>query len=151
MLEFLTNSLLWWHWIIFGILLITIEIFIGTFFMLGLGVSAIIIGGVDFLRPIALELELVGWILLSLLSIAIWFIYLRDKRVESSGQSNYSLKTKGTIEEPISAYGRGKVKFDRPVLGNTIWYATAKEDISLTSRVKIVEVKGQLIEVKEIK
>jgi membrane protein implicated in regulation of membrane protease activity len=78
------------------------------------------------------------------------FKYLRDKSVENSGQSNYSLKTKGTIEEPISAYGRGKVRFDRPVLGNTIWHATAKQNISLTSRVKIVEVKGQLIEVEEI-
>ena len=150
MLEFLTDSLLWWHWIILGILLITVEIFIGTFFMLGLGVSAIIVGGMAFFYPVTLEIELIIWILFSLLSIAIWFKYLRDKSVENSGQSNYSLKTKGTIEEPISAYGRGKVRFDRPVLGNTIWHATAKQDISLTSRVRIVEVKGQLIEVEEI-
>ena len=150
MLEFLTDSLLWWHWIILGILLITVEMFIGTFFMLGLGVSAIIVGGMAFFYPVTLEIELIIWILFSLLSIAIWFKYLRDKSVENSGQSNYSLKTKGTIEEPISAYGRGKVRFDRPVLGNTIWHATAKQNISLTSRVKIVEVKGQLIEVEEI-
>ncbi|NEW61525.1 NfeD family protein [Sulfurovum sp. bin170] len=150
MLEFLTENLLWWHWIIFGILLITVEIFIGTFFMLGLGVAAIIVGAIVFFYPLTLEIELIIWMLLSLVSIAIWFKYLRDKSVENSGQSNYSLKTRGTIEEPISAYGRGKVKFDRPVLGNTIWHATANHDISLTSRVKIIEVKGQLIEVEEI-
>jgi membrane protein implicated in regulation of membrane protease activity len=151
MLEFLTNSLLWWHWITFGILLITVEIFIGTFFMLGLGVSAIIVGVVTFFSTISLEIELTLWILLSLVSIAIWFRYLKDESIENSGQSNYSLKTEGTIEESIEAYGRGKVKFDKPVLGNTIWYATAKENIKLTTRVRIVEVKGQLIEVEEIK
>ena len=150
MLEFLTNSLLWWHWIIFGILLITIEIFIGTFFMLGLGIAGIIIGGVSFTYPTSLEIEIILWLILSLLSITIWFRYLRDKTVDNSGQSNYSLKTKGTVEEPIPIYGRGKVRFDKPVLGNTIWHATSKQNISLTSRVKIVEVKGQLIEVKEI-
>ena len=150
MLEFLTENLLWWHWIIFGLLLIILEIFTGTFFILGLGVSAIIVGSLSYFYPVSLEIELIIWMILSLLSIAIWFKYLRDKRVEESGQSNYSLKTKGTIEEPIPAYGRGKVRFDRPVLGNTIWHATAKENINLTSRVKIVEIKGQLIEVKEI-
>ncbi|SFV63234.1 Putative activity regulator of membrane protease YbbK [hydrothermal vent metagenome] len=150
MLEFLTENLLWWHWIIFGLSLIILEIFTGTFFILGLGVSAIIVGSLSYFYPVSLEIELIIWMILSLLSIAIWFKYLRDKRVEESGQSNYSLKTKGTIEEPIPAYGRGKVRFDRPVLGNTIWHATAKENINLTSRVKIVEIKGQLIEVKEI-
>ena len=151
MLEFLTENLLWWHWIVFGILLIIIEMFTGTFFILGLGFSAIILGGIAFAYPITLEIELIVWMILSILSIVIWFKYLNDKSIENSGQSNYSLKIKGTIEEPIHAYGRGKVRFDRPVLGNTIWYATAKQDISLTSRVRIVEVKGQLIEVEEIK
>jgi membrane protein implicated in regulation of membrane protease activity len=151
MLEFLTENLLWWHWVIFGILLITVEMFTGTFFMLGLGVAAMIVGGLAFFYPTSLEIELIVWMILSILSIAIWFRYLKDKSVENSGQSNYSLKTRGTIEEPIEAYGRGKVRFDKPVLGNTIWHATAKQDISLTSRVRIVEVKGQLIEVEEIK
>jgi len=44
----------------------------------------------------------------------------------------------------------GKVKFDKPVLGSTIWQATAKEDIATKSRVKIVQIKGQLIEVETI-
>ena len=150
MLEFLTETLLWWHWVIFGISLITIEMFVGTFFMLGLGVSAILVGLFASWYPVGIEIELGIWILLSIIFIIIWFKYLKDKSVENSGQSNYSLKTKGTIEEPIEAHGRGKVRFDKPVLGNTIWHATANSDISLTSRVKIVEVQGQLIEVEKI-
>jgi len=150
MLEFLTQNLLWWHWIIFGISLIVIEMFVGTFFILGLGISAIIVGFTDNLHPIIIEIEIILWIALSLISIFIWFRYLRDEKEESSGQSNYSLKTKGTVEEPIEAYGRGKVKFDKPVLGNTIWFATSQNGISVTSRVKIIEIKGQLIEVEEI-
>ncbi len=150
MLEFLAQSLLWWHWIIFGILLITFEIFIGTFFMLGLGVAAILVGVVDVIVPMSLESELTLWIVLSLVSIFIWFKYLKDNTIETSGQSNYTLETKGSVEETIIANGRGKVKFDSPVLGNTIWHATAKHDIAIDSRVKIVEIKGQLIEVEKI-
>ena len=149
MIEFLSINLLWWHWVVFGIFLITFEIFIGTFFMLGLGLSAMIVGVLDNLFSLSFEMELTIWMVLSLISIFIWFKYLKDESIEYSGQSNYSLETKGTIQEAIRANERGKVKFDSPVLGNTIWHATAKKDIALGSRIKIVEIKGQLIEVEE--
>ena len=150
MLEYLTTNLLWWHWVVFGLLLITTEMFLGTFLMLGLGVAAILVGATDNLLSLSLEMELALWILLSLVSIVLWFKYLKDTTVDYSGQSNYSLTTQGVVEETIEANGRGKVKFDTPVLGNTIWHATAKEEISAGSRIKIVEIKGQLIVVEAL-
>jgi membrane protein implicated in regulation of membrane protease activity len=150
MLEYLTTNLLWWHWVVFGIFLITSEIFIGTFFMLGLGVSAMLVGVIDNLFSLSIEVELTLWIALSLVSIVLWFKYLKDTNVEYSGQSNYSLTTEGVVEESIKANDRGKVKFDTPVLGNTIWHATSREDILAGSRIKIVEIKGQLIVVEAL-
>ncbi|MBU1667853.1 NfeD family protein [bacterium] len=150
MLEFLTNNLLWWHWIIFGIFLITFEMFIGTFFMLGLGLAAMIVGVIDKLFGISLEMELSLWMLFSLVSIFLWFKYLKDSTVETSGQSNYALEMQGVVQEAILANGRGSVKFDTPVLGNTLWHATSKHDIPVSSRVKIVAIKGQLIEVEKL-
>jgi membrane protein implicated in regulation of membrane protease activity len=150
MLEYLTTNLLWWHWVVFGIFLITSEIFIGTFFMLGLGVAAMLVGVIDNLFSLSIEVELTLWIALSLVSIVLWFKYLKDTNVEYSGQSNYSLTTEGVVEESIKANDRGKVKFDTPVLGNTIWHATSREDILSGSRIKIVEIKGQLIVVEAL-
>lgn len=150
MLEFLTNNLLWWHWIIFGILLVTSEMFIGTFFMLGLGVAAMIVGMIDNLFSINLEMELTLWITLSLASIFIWFKYLKDTTIQTAGQSNDALNAQGVVREAIEAHGRGSVQFDTPVLGNTLWHATSKEDIPINCRVKIVKIKGQLIEVEPI-
>ena len=150
MLEYLTTNLLWWHWVVFGLILITTEMFLGTFLMLGLGVAAMLVGATDKLFSLSLEMELALWILLSLVSIVLWFKYLKDTTVDYSGQSNYSLTTQGVVEETIEANGRGKVKFDTPVLGNTIWHATAKEEISAGSRIKIVEIKGQLIVVEAL-
>ncbi|HIC79247.1 MAG TPA: NfeD family protein, partial [Sulfurovum sp.] len=67
MLEFLTQHLLWWHWIALGLLLLTMEMFTGTFMMLGLGVAAIIVGLADIIYPIYLEIELLLWMILSIL------------------------------------------------------------------------------------
>jgi membrane protein implicated in regulation of membrane protease activity len=150
MLEFLTNYLLWWHWIAFGVFLITFEIFTGTFILLGLGLSAMIVGLSDNLFQTSIEIELSLWMFLSIFSLILWFKYLRDSSVEKSGQSNYSLETLGSVQEDININGRGTVRFDTPVLGNSLWTATAKENLNKETRVKIIEVKGQLIEVASI-
>ncbi len=150
MLEFLTNELFWWHWIIFGLILLIAEIFTGTFIMLGLAIGAIIVGIMDIILLLSLNIELLLWSIISVIVIIILFKFLKKDKNDSSGQSNYALGIKGIVEEPIDANGRGKVKFNTPILGNTIWHATAKEDIPLLANVKIVNVKGQLIEVEKI-
>ena len=150
MIEILSTNLLWWHWIVLGIFLLTMEIFTGTFMLLGLGISAVIVGIIDIVYPLSTEMELTIWMILSILSVIIWFKYMKDTSIERSGQSNYSLETLGMVEERISPNGRGVVHFDTPVLGNSIWKATSKEDIEQNSRVKIVELKEQLIVVVKI-
>ena len=150
MLEFLSTNLLWWHWIAFGLILLTLEMFSGTFLMLGLGTSAIIVGVIEVLFPMTLEIQLTIWLILSVVTIAWWFKYMRDNRVEQTGQSNYTLETKGTVTKTIEPNSRGEVKFDLPVLGNTTWVATSKEELPINTRVKIIEVKGQLIEVTSL-
>jgi membrane protein implicated in regulation of membrane protease activity len=151
MLDFLAGTLLWWHWIIFGLLLLIFEIFTGTFIMLGLGIGATIVGVADLILILSLNKELFIWSIASIIVITILFRYFKDKsKKDKSGQSDYAIGIKGIVEEPIDANGRGKVKFNTPILGNTIWYVTSKEDISILTQVKIVDVKGQLIEVEKV-
>lgn len=150
MIAFLNESMLWWHWIILGIVLLIIEMNIGTFFVLGLGVAAVLVGVMDLLFATTFNTELLMWIILSLVSIAIWFKWFREPPQTDSGQSNYRLDTLGMVLEGIEPHSRGKVKFDAPVLGNTTWHATAKVNIPEGTRVKIVQVNGQLIEVEPL-
>ncbi|CAA6825727.1 MAG: Unknown protein [uncultured Sulfurovum sp.] len=151
MITFLNETVLWWHWIILGISLLIIEMSIGTFFMLGLGVAAIIVGLIDSLIDLSFTLELTIWVLLSILSIMAWFKWFREDPITESGQSNYRLDTLGVVIEDIQPHSRGKVTFDTPVLGNTSWHATSKVDIDKDTRVQIVQINGQLIEVEPVK
>ncbi len=151
MIEFLNETVLWWHWVVMGIILLTIEMTLGTFFLLGLGIASILVGIIDSFISTSFKTELFIWMLFSVLSIAAWFKWFREKLVTKSGQSNYGLDTLGTVKEDIKTHSRGKVTFDAPVLGNSSWHATAKVDIAKDTRIRIVEVKGQLIEVEPIK
>ena len=148
MIEFLNETVLWWHWIILGITLLILEMGMGTFFMLGLGVAAILVGIIDSFVGTSFRVELFTWMLLCILFIIAWYKWLRSKPITNSGQSNYRLDTLGTVIEEIQPHSRGKVTFDTPVLGNTSWHATAKVAITKNSRIKIVEINGQLIEVE---
>ena len=150
MIAFLNETVLWWHWIVFGILLLILEMSTGTFFILGLGVAAIIVGVLDTLLGTSFTAELGIWMVLSVLAIAAWFKWFREPPVTDSGQSNYRLDTLGTVLEEIHPHARGKVTFDSPVLGNTSWHATSKVDLDKNTRVKIIEINGQLIEVEPV-
>ena len=150
MIQFLNETILWWHWIVLGIALLIWDMSMGTFFILGLGVAAIIVGILDIFFDLSFTVELTIWMILSILAIAAWFKWFREEPVTESGQSNYRLDTLGVVLEDIQPHSRGKVKFDTPVLGNTHWHAISKTDIDKDTRVKIVQINGQLIEVEPL-
>ena len=150
MIEFLNETILWWHWIVFGIALLIWDMSMGTFFILGLGVAAIIVGLIDIFVGTSFTVELTIWMILSILAISSWFKWFKEEPVTESGQSNYRLDTLGVVMEDIQPHSRGKVTFDTPVLGNSSWHAISKVDIEKGTRVKIVQINGHLIEVEPI-
>jgi len=147
---FLNETILWWHWIVLGFILLILEMNTGTFVMLGLGVAAIVVGMLDITMKTSFTTEMVTWTVLSIISIWSWKKWMKTPHVSNTGQSDHSLDTLGTVTEPIHPHQRGKVTFDTPVLGNTSWHATSKEEIEKNSRIKIVEINGQLIAVEKI-
>jgi len=152
MIETLSQYVLWWHWIIAGLILIIAEMGTGTFVTLGLGIAAVAVGLLELLFPMNLVFQLLLWILFSLLTIAALFKWFKGQpTVSQSGQSNYRFDTPGTVTQAIHPQQRGKVHFDSPVLGNTEWHAGSDFKLEKGTRVKIVEVNGQLIKVAPLK
>ena len=150
MFEIINNSMIWWYWIIIGIILITAEIFVPIFVVIWFGVSAIIIGCIDWIFPISFQVELTLWIVLSILFTVLWFKFFKEKTLTHSGQSDNNYDIKGVVTQKIDRENRGEVKFDSPILGDTKWVAFSDEKLSLGARVEIVDIKGQLIKVKGI-
>jgi len=150
MLAVLSENILWWHWIVAGLALLIIEMNVGTFIFLGLGLAAVAVGIIDLAIDTAFITEIIIWTLLSVVALVAWKKWFKEQTVSTIGQSDHSFDTLGTVTEEIYPHQRGKVLFDSPVLGNSIWHATANETIKKDSRVKITVVNGQLIEVTEI-
>ena len=58
--------LVYWHWLIFGVLLAAADVFFGRYSLLWFGLSAVVVGFVLLLFPaIPLVYQFVGWVLLA--------------------------------------------------------------------------------------
>jgi len=146
--EFLTQHITWWHWIVLGILFIILEMATGTFVVLGFGIAAVLVGLLDLMIGMNFLVQLGVWIILSIVIITISFKYFKTQpTVSNTGQSNYGFDTLGTVTKAIAPHTRGTVRFDTPVLGNSTWSATSDLELVVGTRVTIQEVQGQLISV----
>jgi len=147
-IEFLTAYITWWHWIVLGILFILLEMATGTFITLGFGIAAVLVGLLDLLFDMNFLMQLIAWIILSVSVITLLFKYFKAQpTVSSTGQSDHGFDTVGTVQKTIGAQSRGEVRFDTPVLGNSVWKAVAEQKIEKGQKVTIEEVNGQLIKV----
>ena len=147
MLTFLNETVVWWHWIVGGLVLVILELNVGTFLFLGLGLAAAIVGVMAYLFETTFLVELLTWTAFSILVLASWMRWFREPARISAGQSDQGLDVKGTVSEPIEPHRRGKVVLDAPVLGSTVWHASSGTSVPKGARVRIVEVHGQWIDV----
>ena len=143
--------ILWWHWIVLGIILVILEIFIPLFIIIWFGIAGIIVGIVDYIFNTSLSIELLLWIVLSVVFNIGWFKFYTQKNLYSKNAIDDKFNVYGTVIKKISKGEIGKVKFDKPVLGDIIWHAISDEEINVNERVKIVDIKGELMVVERIK
>ncbi len=139
-----------WHWWIFAVALIIIEILAPAFFALWLGVAAFITGlAVYFLPEIQWEYQVFTFALLSVVSIVIWKIYYKNNPLSSDEPL---LNRRGeqyvgrviTLQVPIED-GQGKVKVD-----DSTWKVEG-EDCPAGTKVKIVSVNNVVFQIEIVK
>ena len=71
-------ELLYWHWIVFGIALICLEIFVPSFTFLWFGMGAILIGGITLVAPeLPFSWQVFLWALSSGVFTVLWFKFLK--------------------------------------------------------------------------
>ena len=153
MIEYLNNAVEFWHWIVLGIILSLVEIFIPSFFMLWIGVSAIIVGVVLSIVAISINQQLVLWVVLSVLCLVCWFRYL-SPIMKTRSLSGMGLESLEGQQATVSAYNsdskQGQVKFSVPILGSDLWDMICEENVIPGDRVKVVDVLGNKLLVKNL-
>ena len=145
---------LYWHWVIFGLLLMLSEIFLVSFFVLWFGAAAIVIGGAVYLFPdISLTWQIFLWTLLSSVLAWGWFKFLKPLSIDKTkaGLSREAIVGEtGQVLSPPHDDIKGKLRFPAPILGDDEWQIISPESLSIGDRVRVTDISGNSLIVKKI-
>ena len=138
---------------VLGLCLAMAELAVPAFFIIWFGIGAI---GVALLLLIAPDLtiaaQLLLWASLSAALVAFWFRYLKPRTMTAVGTSAAQVIGEvGVLVSDINPDIRGRVRFQKPVLGSDNWDCYAESEIKAGERVRIVAVEGSFVKVKEAK
>ena len=115
----------WWAWIVGGIALIVAELAIPSFFVIWFGLGALLVGLLRVFKP----------------------SFQKTRIGTSAGEAIGEI---GLLVAAVAPFERGKVRFQRPVLGSEEWVCVADSPIAAGERVKVIAVEGSFLTVGKI-
>lgn len=111
------STVVFWHWFVLGVVLITIEMFVPGAFFLGMGIAAIIVGGVLWVETsLGFETQVLCFAVLSLVSVLVLRHIFKTRPIKSdqpllNRRGEQYVGRHFTLAEPI-VNGRGKIRVD---------------------------------------
>mgnify|MGYP003594719304 FL=1 len=143
-------TLEWWHWEIAGLALVLLELAVPAFFVIWFGFGAMLVGLVLLVAPgLALSAQIGVWVLASVAMTVLWFrVFKRSQHKTLIGTAAGEVIGEiGLLVSAVAPFERGKVRFQRPVLGAEEWACVAESAIAAGQRVRVVSVEGSYVKV----
>ena len=140
----------WWYWIVGGLVLIVAELAIPSFFVVWFGLGALLVGLVLLVLPdLSGTAQLALWTVASLAMVALWFRVFKPglHKTRIGLAEGEVLGEIGLLVTAVAPFERGKVRFQRPILGAEEWVCLADSAIAAGERVKVVAVEGSFLKV----
>jgi inner membrane protein len=147
-------EILWWQWVVLGIGLTALEIFLPSFISLWFGLGAIIVGLIAWMFPqMSVSGEVLIWIVASATFVLIWFKYFKPKMVDKTkaGVSRDAAigETGQVIKAPVDG-GRGMVRFSLPILSEDEWPFICENPVKAGDKVAIKDFSGNALVVVKV-
>ena len=144
-MEMLFENLNFMHWLVLGLSLIILELFLWTVFLLWIGASAITVSIVFYLMPDTLwPIQLLIFVALSLASTSLAKRYYPVKTVDD--ELHEKAKTYIGKECKVSSIDDEAIKVK---IGNSLWFAKGTE-LSVGQTVKIIDVESSTFIVEPV-
>ena len=138
------ENILWWHWIVLGIILIIMEIVVPSFTIFWFGLGAVVTGLLLAMFPeISLKWQLLVFSVSSIGFTFCWFRYFvpRKKTHTLLADEQTAIGQTGIAATSALIPGElGRAAFSVPVLGEESWMYQADESIETGNRVRVIAV-----------
>ncbi len=147
-MEFL-NDLTFWHWFIFGGVLLIVEMMVPSTLFLWPGVSALIVGLLKLVVPaLTWPVAISVWAILSVVTVVGWTKYRKahPAPVADSGLNQRGQQYVGqvyTLTKPLEN-GKGEIK-----AGDTVWAVTGSDTLPAGVNVRVTGADGARLTVEK--
>lgn len=142
-----------WHWLLFGIALIVLEIFAPSFTIFWFGLAAVIVSALFWLIPtLTLPVQIVIWVVLSIIITLVWFKFVRP--LFNKDHTKAGLPREATIGQVgmviglIPEHNEAKVRFPMPILGSDEWTCRLLAETKIGERVVVKDILGNQLVVE---
>jgi inner membrane protein len=148
-------TILPWHWLAFGMMLIMFELLIPSFTIIWFGCGAIFVAGLSWLIPgLTMNLQIFLWAIASILFTVLWFFVFKPKMIDRT-KAGISLEAvlgqSGLVIRIPHENIRGSIKFTTPLLGAEEWQFICQEPVGLGDRLTVINVSGNTLIVQKNK
>lgn len=151
MIEWLNTQVAYWHWIVLGLLLAGLEIFLPSFVLIWFGSAALCVGLLMLLVPMSLTAQLLVWVVLSLATLVVWQKFvaprMRDRTLAGLSREAIIGQT-GIVIRHDAGSGRGLLKFPAPILGSDEWNFIFDGKLASGDRVTVTDLSGNAVIVR---
>lgn len=140
----------WWYWLVAGVLLMLLELAIPSFFVFWFGLGALLVALLMLVvADLSLTLQLLVWGISSIAMVALWFrVFRRDQHKTLVGTADGAVLGEiGLLVGAVEPFQRGRVRFQRPILGTDEWPCVAETAIPAGERVRVISVEGSYLKV----
>jgi len=148
----MTITILWYHWLILGMLLLLGEMLLPSFTLLWFGLAGLLVSILLFIVPdLSLSLQLLIWAFSSIVLTILWFKYFKptmtDKTKARISKEAVIGETGIVIKVPQDDI-RGTVRFSMPLLGSDEWEFICHQTCKVGDRVEVADVSGNTLIVR---
>jgi membrane protein implicated in regulation of membrane protease activity len=143
----------WWHWVVGGIVLLLAELAVPAFFMIWFGLGALLVALMTLAVPgLSTAAQLSLWTVASVGMVILWFrIFKPDyKKTRAGTAAGEAIGEIGLLVGAVAPFERGRVRFQRPVLGAEEWACLSESAIPAGERVKVVAIEGSFLKVAKV-
>jgi len=96
----------YWHWLVLGLGLIVIEIFLPSFTVLWFGLGAVVVGILLWIFPaLGSGLQVLVWTVTSILFAVAWFRYFKPKMIDKTVAGLSREGALGRVGQVVKASG----------------------------------------------
>ena len=141
-------QLLYWHWLVLGMLLVVAEIFVPSFTVLWFGLGALLVGVIEMVVPMSMTIQVLVWTVSSVFFAVGWFKLIKPKMTAANQDSQAqqsAIGESGLVVKLPTESTLGTMRFSTPILDRDEWQFSCDVTVELGDRLHIQEISGQTL------